>query len=134
VLVASIWGARDYLIPAYMVTYDAPICQFGLMIRTVTPPDRHVVVAATGDWDPTMLYYARRKGLMYYQQSGLTPLDPDATIPPAFLQTGGYATLVCRDVRPVFTNLWPAQRQVGQFGELRLIKLDGPTTSPVARP
>jgi hypothetical protein len=124
VLLASLWGAKDYLIPAYVVTYDAPICQFGLMIRTVTPPERHVLVADTGDWDPTILYYARRKGLMYYQQRGLTPVDPDATIAPAFLQSGGYATLACREAHPAFAAIWPARRKVGQLGELQLIKLD----------
>lgn len=134
VLVVSLWSARDYVMPSFVVDYDAPICQFGLMIRTVTPPDAHVVVADTSDWDPTILYSARRKGLMYYQQSGLTSLDPDATIPAAFLQTGGYSTLVCRDVRPVFKGLWPAQRQVGQFGDLRLIKLGAQLTGRAGGP
>jgi hypothetical protein len=134
VLLASLWGAKDYVSPAYVVTYDAPICQFGLMIRTVTPPNRHVLVSDTGDWDPTILYYARRKGLMYYQQSGLTPVDPGVAIPPALLQSGGYATLVCREVLPAVAAIWPEPRKVGQLGEVQLMKLDGSKNGLRPRP
>jgi hypothetical protein len=103
VLVASAWAARDYVVPAFVANnYDAEVCQFGQMLQAITPADRHIIVADTGGWNPMYLYYARRKGLMYHVQHGVTALDPDAVIPREFLQAGDYATLVCRQPHPAF--------------------------------
>ena len=86
-------------------------------VAQVTPPDGYVVVADL-DWDPTMLYYAKRRGLMIRGD----------VLPEAQLDDPGYVTLVFNRPHPELVDLFHRRGQrltvLGQLEGWWLVRID----------
>ncbi len=104
-LVSLAWSAR-YMLKIYTVHYDAYVCRVGAAIQAATPEGSGVVIEGY-DWDASLLYYARRKGLMIVSRMSAAP--PDVHV--------GYTTYVCVNTQPRFLAHWKYHALVGTVNE-----------------
>jgi 4-amino-4-deoxy-L-arabinose transferase-like glycosyltransferase len=80
VAVFSILFAGSFAVPAYLYVrplYESSAAQLrdaGLELSKITPPDALIVAADTGD--PTIFYYAKRKGWHFVEQDGIYDGNP----------------------------------------------------------
>jgi 4-amino-4-deoxy-L-arabinose transferase-like glycosyltransferase len=58
---------------------SAPLRSAGLALNRITPPDSLIVAADNGD--PTVFYYAERKGWHFLEKDGIYHGDPDGSEP-----------------------------------------------------
>jgi hypothetical protein len=58
---------------------SAPLREAGLMLNEITPENSVIFAADTGD--PTVFYYAERKGWHYLENNGIFYGDPDGSEP-----------------------------------------------------
>jgi 4-amino-4-deoxy-L-arabinose transferase-like glycosyltransferase len=71
---SALFYARGFYRPL-----SAPLRDAGLMLNEITPENSLIVAADNGD--PTVFYYAERKGWHYLENNGVFYGDPDASEP-----------------------------------------------------
>ena len=76
--VLSYQRTRQYLTPSFTIDYTHPIVVIGEKIGDRGDGTEPVIFAGQNDWDPSMLYYTHRKGVMlWHLGKGLQTLRKD---------------------------------------------------------
>jgi len=99
--------AADYLRPSFTIRYDHPICQMGDILDRTTPADEVVILTGFGDWDPSILYYAKRRGLLVWKR--------EPALETIRLSRFPSATVLCAVPDPELLDMW-AHRQLIEQG------------------
>lgn len=99
------------------VQYDP--AAVGAYLRSVTEPGEWVVIEGA-DWNPDVLFHARRKGLMWVPRF-YTDAERAAVL--EGLGRGNYTTLLSRDGPPTLLDRWKRHREVGTVEGFRVYKV-----------
>ena len=105
------WSTHT-LLHVYTVHYDTYVCRVGSAIAAATPPDGCVVIDGY-NWDSSLLYYARRKGLMIvpYKQNFV----PDVRF--------GYTTFVCMNADHRLLSLWKYHKLLNKMENVEIYRV-----------
>jgi 4-amino-4-deoxy-L-arabinose transferase-like glycosyltransferase len=79
VLIAAFGLSALVYVRSFYRSISGPMRSAGLALKRITPPDSLIVAADNGD--PTVLYYAERKGWHFLEKDGIYYGDPDGSEP-----------------------------------------------------
>ena len=79
VLIAAFGLSALAYVRSFYRPISGPMRSAGLALKRITPPDSLIVAADNGD--PTVLYYAERKGWHFLEKDGIYYGDPDGSEP-----------------------------------------------------
>jgi 4-amino-4-deoxy-L-arabinose transferase-like glycosyltransferase len=116
----------SYCATAYAASADHPLVKAGEAIRQVTQPDDWIVVADM-EWDPSVLYYARRRGYMLcgYDAQGRL-LGDNELAAASVLSDEHFRYLLSAKPHPELLARWRRHETVAELGNLRLIRISEP--------
>jgi hypothetical protein len=104
--------AVEYLRPTYTVHYDHPICQMGEALNRATQPDEIVILSGFPDWDPSILYYAKRRGLIGWQR--------EASLETIRNNRFASAMVLCASPDPQLLSMWSKRTLVQEGPSLQV--------------
>jgi hypothetical protein len=97
------------------------VVQLGAELRELTHPDEYVIVT-DADWNPAILYYARRKGFMLRTQFDVTQVSQ-------FLRKHNFTTIVGTRWHSELLANWRHARQIRTVGKFHVFRVsDDPGT------
>jgi len=108
--------AKGYLTASYTVDYTQPLVAIGEQIAKLGDGSEPVIFANKGDWDPSILYYAHRKGvLMWRHEPGMQTLLKDRF---------PIALVVISEPSPEVLSLWRHKQLVTDSNDLQVWRVD----------
>lgn len=115
----SLYKSIRYLPIIYKTNYDNYIYQVGKAIQASTPEGSYVLIEGY-DWDSSLLYYARRKGLM------IKPItDRKHVLIQDYAQIvhSGYTTYVCRNAQRQHLTLWKYHKLITTIQDFEIYQV-----------
>jgi hypothetical protein len=103
----------------------SPDYQVGIAVNQLAPPDQYVIVK-DADWNPTILYYAQQRGLMWYLPDGLferlyTTRDLQDEV--RAIGPERFSTIVYITPDPELSSLWKNHSEVRQVGSYHIVRV-----------